>query len=84
MAERKSKPRKPEPVDEEEKKYNKWFLGMWLFGGIGLILLMFLVSVFLAQSGQGPDSWFYIVLGAVVLLTASFWFAGWLADRKAA
>ena len=32
MAERKSKPLKQEPVEEEEKTYNRWHLGMWIFG----------------------------------------------------
>ena len=79
--ERRSKPRKDEPVEEEEEHYNWWHLGMWLVGAIAVIEVMYLVSTFLSSS-SGAEPWFYYTLAGTVLVTALFWLAGWLADRK--
>ncbi|MCA1819806.1 MAG: hypothetical protein ABR562_03900 [Thermoplasmatota archaeon] len=86
MAERqrKSKPRKEEPVEEDEKRYNWWQLAMYLVAAIGVIIVMLIVSAFLSNANKGPDTLLYwLFLGAVVL-AGLLWLAGWLADRKTA
>jgi Kef-type K+ transport system membrane component KefB len=83
MAERRSKPRK-QVVDEKDKTYNWWQLGMYLVSGIAIIFLMIIVSGFLSQSGGGPSAWLYVAFGVTALVAVGLWFGGWMAARKAA
>jgi len=80
--ERKSKPLKQEPVEEDEKRYNWWHLGMWLVGMVAVVELMYLVSQFLSGGGDKIDAWFYYLLGGTTFVTLVFWFVGWMADRN--
>jgi len=79
--ERRSKPRKMEPT-EEDAKHNWWYLAMWLVGAVAVIEVMYLVSQFLSGGGDKIASWVYALLAVTVVVTVAFWFAGRMADRK--
>jgi uncharacterized protein YacL len=84
MAERRSKPLRQEPAEEEEDRYNWWQLSMMLVAAIGIILLMVLVSMFLSGKAEDIPVLLYYAIGAAALVAILLWFMGWLADRKAA
>lgn len=82
--ERKSKPRKEEPVEEAEKPYNWWQLGMYLVAAIGVIEIMAMVSMFLSGGADKIPSWLLMLFGGTVVLTGAFWLVSWLTSRKTA
>jgi len=80
--ERRSKPRKLEPVEEDETSYNWWQLGMYLVGAVAVIVLMIIVSQFLSN-GNAP-SWLWLALVGTVILGALLWLGGFMANRRTA
>jgi hypothetical protein len=66
MAERKSQPRKPEVVMDEDaqKRHDRFRLGVLLIGGVGVLEIMGIIAGFLSNDGVPP--WLYYALGGTV------------------
>jgi hypothetical protein len=78
MAERKSQPRKPEVVVDEEaqKRRDRFRLGVLLIGGIAVVEVMGIVASFLSNDAGGIPPWLYYSLGATVVLGAVVYLVG--------
>ena len=81
MAERKSKPRKPEVDLDEEGKTEPLTLVSFLVGAIAIILGMILISTFLSATNTVYQVSLGIGFGACAVLTVVLF---WLGRRKAA
>jgi hypothetical protein len=66
MAERKSQPRKPEVVMDEDaqKRHDRFRLGVLLIGGVAVLEVMGIIAGFLSNDGVPP--WLYYSLGGTV------------------
>lgn len=78
MAERKSQPRKPEVVVDEEAqaKHDRFRLGVLLIGGVAVLELMGIIAAFLSNDNGGPPKWLYYALGGTVLLGVAIYVVG--------
>ena len=82
--ERRSKPRKIEPKDDEdmEPKGHGLVLAAYLVGGIGILEIMLVIATFLAQGADKLDKTFlYVVLGTAFVSAVLFTW-GKLSARK--
>lgn len=80
--ERKSKPRKEEPIEDAPDNYNWWQLAMFLTASIGIILIMVMVSMFLSGGATKIPVWLFYVFGATVVVSGVFWLLSWLSTRE--
>jgi hypothetical protein len=68
MAERKSQPRKPDVVVDEEaqKRHDRYRLAVLLIGGVAVLEIMGIVASFLSNDAGGIPAWLYYALGGTV------------------
>ena len=76
MAERKSQPRKPDVVVDEDaqKRHDRFRLGVLLIGGVAVLEIMGIVAGFL--SNDGVPTWLYYALGGTVALAVVVYLVG--------
>jgi hypothetical protein len=86
MAERKSQPRKPDAVVDEEaqKRHDRFRLLTLLIGGVAVLELMVIVSGFLSGGTSNVSMALYIALGVTVAVGAAVWLVGrFMAPKQA-